>query len=97
MNDKEVDKILERLHKKSLMSGVFNDQEVHVMPSHGTADGCIDEAKSAISKLLLKAKREELNIFVTDLVSRDSVLNEKSILNTILEYQSDRLKELQNE
>lgn len=86
-----VDDILEELHEKSLMSGIFNDGKVHTMPSHGTADGCIDEAKLKISSLLerskLEARIDELKRSIKPQERYDHYCIEK-------EWIDDRVKEL---
>lgn len=62
---------------------------------HETFDDCpVIEAKAKLQNLLKEARRAELNSLVTELVSRDDVLNEKSILNAILEMQNEREQEL---
>lgn len=50
----------------------------------------------AITALIQEARADEVHKMTADLVSRDSVLNEKHILHTILNYETERCGELAN-
>jgi hypothetical protein len=60
----------------------------------------VPETKQAIQAIIdrecKRARTQEVQAFASHLIGYDQVLDEKYILNTILEYEQDRLAELSN-
>lgn len=47
----QIEEILEKLHEKLLIGWIVNDGETHVVPSHGSNDGCTELATAQILSL----------------------------------------------
>ena len=62
--DKELDEILEKLHEKCLMFGLYNDHKVHAITSHTDHDGCTDEAKQTIKTLIADSNRLAIEEYI---------------------------------
>ena len=74
----EIDELLEELHERLLIGWVRNDGKVHTMPSHGSNDGCTDEAKAKLNAHFRK-ELEELRDGAVDAVTVED-LNKRSIV-----------------